>query len=69
MSPRAAIAIERGARALAWLDGRDFVGPEDVQAIAPDAFRHRLLLAYGAQARGITAATCIAELLKRVPAP
>jgi MoxR-like ATPase len=69
VSPRAAIAMERGARALAWLAGRDFVSPEDVQTIAPDAFRHRLLLDYGAQARGITAQTCIDELLKRVPAP
>jgi MoxR-like ATPase len=69
VSPRAAISIERGARALAWLAGRDFVSPEDVQTIAPDAFRHRLLLDYGAQARGITAQTCIDELLKRVPAP
>jgi MoxR-like ATPase len=69
VSPRAAIAIERGARALAWLAGREFVSPEDVQTIAPDAFRHRLLLDYGAQARGITAQTCIDELLKRVPAP
>jgi MoxR-like ATPase len=69
VSPRAAIAMERGARALAWLDGRDFVTPEDVQSIAPDALRHRLLLDYGAQARGITAQTCIEELLRRVPAP
>ncbi len=69
VSPRAAIAIERGARALAWLDGRDYVGPEDVQAIAPDALRHRLLLDYGAQARGITAQTCVEELLGKVPAP
>jgi MoxR-like ATPase len=69
VSPRAAIAIERGARAHAWLHGRDFVSPEDVQTIAPDAFRHRLLLDYGAQARGITAQTCIDELLRRVPAP
>jgi len=69
VSPRAAIAIERGARAIAWLNGRDFVSPEDVQTIAPDAFRHRLLLDYGAQARGITAQTCIDELLRRVPAP
>jgi MoxR-like ATPase len=68
-SPRAAIAIERGARALAWLDGRDFVTPEDVQGIAPDALRHRLLLDYAAQARGITAQACIEELLGRVPAP
>jgi MoxR-like ATPase len=68
-SPRAAIAMERGARALAWMDGRDFVTPEDVQAIAPDVMRHRLLLDYGAQARGITADTCIDELLGKVPAP
>lgn len=68
-SPRAAIAIERGARALAWLDGRDFVSPEDVQAIAPDALRHRLLVDYTAQARGVTAQACVDELLRRVPAP
>ncbi|HTT02452.1 MAG TPA: MoxR family ATPase [Steroidobacteraceae bacterium] len=68
-SPRAAIAIERGARALAWLDGRDFVSPEDVQAIAPDALRHRVLLEYGAQARGIDAQACVEELLAKVPAP
>jgi MoxR-like ATPase len=68
-SPRAAIAMERGARALAWLDGRDFVSPEDVQGIAPDVMRHRLLLDYGAQARGVTADACIEELLGKVPAP
>jgi MoxR-like ATPase len=68
-SPRAAIAIERGARALAWLDGRDFVSPEDVQAITPDALRHRLLLDYAAQARGVSADSCIEELLSKVPAP
>jgi MoxR-like ATPase len=68
-SPRAAIAIERGARALAWLDGRDYVSPEDVQAIVPDALRHRLLVDYTAQARGITAQTCVDELLVQVPAP
>lgn len=69
VSPRAAIAMERGARALAWLDNRDFVTPEDVQNIAADALRHRLLLDYGAQARGITAQACVEELLRRVPAP
>ncbi len=68
-SPRAAIAMERGARALAWLDGRDFVSPEDVQAIAPDALRHRLLLDYTAQARGVTQQQCVDELLSQVPAP
>jgi MoxR-like ATPase len=69
VSPRAAIAMERGARALAWLDGRAYVSPEDVQAIAPDVLRHRLLLDFGAQAQGITPQACIEELLARVPAP
>ncbi len=68
-SPRAAIAIERGARARAGLDGRDYVSPEAVQAIAPNARRHRLLLDYTAQARGITAQDCVNELLRQVPAP
>jgi MoxR-like ATPase len=68
-SPRAAIAIERGARANAWLRGRDYVTPEDVQTVAPDALRHRLLLDYAAQARGITAQACVDELLAQVPAP
>jgi len=68
-SPRAAIAIERCARALAWLAGRDYVTPEDVQNIAPDALRHRLLLDYSAQARGVTAQACVEELLATVPAP
>jgi MoxR-like ATPases len=68
-SPRAAIAIERGARALAWLDGRDYVSPDDVQTIAPDALRHRLLLDYTAQARGVTAQDCLLELLRVVPVP
>ena len=68
-SPRAAIAIERGARALAWLDGRDYVSPEDVQAVAPNALRHRLLLDYTAEARGVSAADCVQELLHKVPAP
>ncbi len=68
-SPRAAIAIERGARARAWLAGRDYVSPDDVQAIAPDALRHRLLLDYTAQARGVSTQNCVDELLRLVPAP
>jgi len=68
-SPRGAISIERSARVLAWLDGRDFVTPEDIQMIAPDALRHRVLLDYAAEAEGITAQRCIEELLQRVPAP
>ncbi len=68
-SPRGAIAIERAARATAWLAGRDFVTPEDVQQVTPDALRHRVLLDYEAEADGITPQRCIDEILNRVPAP
>ena len=68
-SPRGAIALERGARGRAWLSGRDFVTPEDVQAIAPDALRHRILLDYEAEAEGISSQRFVEELLSRVPAP
>ena len=66
---RLAIAMERGARAVAWLEGRDYVSPDDVQGVAGDALRHRLLLDYSAQARGITSQACVDELLRKVPAP
>ena len=68
-SPRASIALERSARALAWLSGRDFVTPTDVQALAPDVLRHRLVLRYEAVARAENADTIIQRLLERVPAP
>ncbi len=68
-SPRGAIGLERGARAHAWLSGRDFVTPEDVQAIAADVLRHRILLNYEAEAEGISTQRFIEELLARVPAP
>lgn len=68
-SPRGAIAIERASRANAWLAGRDFVTPEDVQKVTPDALRHRVLLNYEATADGITSQQCIEEILSRVPAP
>lgn len=68
-SPRGALSIERAARATAWLNGRDFVTPEDVQQVASDALRHRILLSYEAAADGITPQHCIEEILQRVPAP
>lgn len=68
-SPRASIAFDRCARARAWLAGRDFVTPADVQAIAFEVLRHRLILSYEAEAEGVDADRIIAELLKRVPAP
>jgi len=68
-SPRGAIAVERAARATAWLAGRDFVTPEDVQQVVPDALRHRVLLDYEAAADGVTPERCIEVILNRVPAP
>ena len=68
-SPRGAIAIERAARATAWLADRDFITPEDIQNVAADALRHRILLNYEAEAEGITSQHCIEQMLTRVPAP
>jgi len=65
-SPRATIAIDRCARAHAWLHQRDFVSPDDVQAVAHDCLRHRLILSYEAEADGITTDRAIDELLLRV---
>ncbi len=67
-SPRATIAIDRCARAHAWLNKRDFVSPDDIQAIAHDCLRHRLILSYEAEADGVTTDKVIDELLLRVAA-
>lgn len=68
-SPRATIALERCARAHAWLNGRDFVTPEDVQAMLENVLRHRLILSYQAQAQGINANKVIASIVQLVPVP
>jgi len=68
-SPRGTIALDRCARAHAWLAGRDYVTPEDVHAIAADVLRHRVLLSYEAEAEGVDADKVIATLLERVPLP
>ena len=68
-SPRGSIALERCARARAWLDGRDFVTPEDIHAIAPDVLRHRVLPSYEATAEGWDGGRLVGELLQRVPLP
>ena len=68
-SPRATIALERCARAHAWLSGRDYVSPEDIHAVALDVLRHRVLLSFEAEAEGITPDRLVVELLARVPAP
>lgn len=68
-SPRGSIALERCARARAWLAGRDFVLPDDVQAVAPDVLRHRILPTYEATAEGWDGERLVAALLERVPLP
>ena len=68
-SPRASIALDRCARARAWLAERDFVGPEDIQDIAYDVLRHRLILSYEAEAEGITADDVINALISRIAVP
>ncbi len=68
-SPRATIALDRCARAEAWLAGRDYVLPEDVHAIVHEVLRHRVLLSYEAEAEGVHADQVIARLLDLVPLP
>ena len=68
-SPRATIAIDRCARAHAWLAGRDYVDPDDIQSIACDVLRHRIILSYEAEAEGVTPDTFIKELIARIAVP
>lgn len=66
-SPRGTIALDRLARAHAWLQGRDFVTPADLQAVAKDALRHRILLNFEAEADGMSRDRLLDLLLQRVP--
>ena len=68
-SPRATMAMDRCARAYAWLNNRDYVTPEDIQLIAPDVLRHRIILSFEAEAEGKTADSCIDAVLARVAVP
>ena len=65
-SPRGTLALDRCARAHAWLAGRDYVSPEDVRAVCHDVLRHRLILSYEAEAAGYNSDLIIDEILKRV---
>ena len=68
-SPRATIALDRAVRAKAWLQGRDFVTPDDIQEILPSVLRHRIGLSYIAEANGLDKDQLIAELIARVAVP
>ncbi len=68
-SPRGTIALDRCARAHAWLQERDYVTPEDIHAVIHDILRHRLLLSFAAEAEGITTDHVIDQLLQQVAIP
>ena len=69
VSPRGSISLERCARAHAWLEGRDFVSPDDVQNVAHDVLRHRLILSFEAEAAAVSADRVVDRLLESVPVP
>ena len=66
-SPRATLALDRCARANAWLRGSEFVTPDDVQAVAHDVLRHRIIVSFEAEANGISADQVISTLIAKVP--
>ncbi|MBR2299744.1 MAG: MoxR family ATPase [Alphaproteobacteria bacterium] len=68
-SPRATIALDKCAKVNAWLEGRDFVTPEDIHAVVYDVLRHRIILSFEALAEGLNADDVISRLLKVVPLP
>ncbi len=68
-SPRGTIALERCARAHAWLAGRDYVAPQDIHAVALDVLRHRVLLSFEAEADGASSDDVVNALLDRIPVP
>ena len=66
-SPRATIALDRCARANAWIAGRDYVSPDDVQVVAHDCLRHRLIVSFEAEAAGISSDLIIDRLIEHIP--
>lgn len=68
-SPRACMGIDRASRACAWLQGRDYVGPEDIQSVAGDVLRHRLVLSFEAEADGVGPDKIIEGVLDGIGVP
>ncbi len=68
-SPRGSIALALASRARAFLQGRAFVTPGDVKAVAPDVLRHRVVVSYEAQAERVTGEDIVRRVLEKVPAP
>jgi MoxR-like ATPase len=68
-SPRATISLTLGARAIAFLQGRGYVTPQDVKDVAYDVLRHRIIVSYEAEAENITSENIIAGILEGLPVP
>ena len=68
-SPRGGIGLDKCSRAYAWLQGRDFVSPDDVRTIIHSVLRHRLILSYEANAEGVSADHVIKEIVAQVATP
>ena len=69
LSPRGALALCRMSKAYAFVNGRDYVIPEDIAAVFPDVVGHRLMLQPKARLTGTTAADVTADLIQSVPMP
>ena len=68
-SPRGTINLTLASKALAYLDGRPYVTPQDIKDLVPDVLRHRVLITYEAEAEGITSEAILQRLLERIPVP
>ena len=68
-SPRASLALAHAAAAHAYLQGRDYVSPDDVRALAGDVLRHRIVLSLDARVRGLSRDALVSGLVEAVPAP
>jgi MoxR-like ATPase len=65
-SPRGTLALDKASRAHAWMNGHDYVTPDDVRAVVHDCLRHRILLSYEANADGLSADDVLNEVVKQV---
>ena len=68
-SPRGTIGLDRASRAHAWLSGKDYVSPDDVQKVLHDTLRHRIILSFTAEAQGLSSDDVISRLVELVPVP
>ena len=68
-SPRGTVALDRCSRSRAWLRGRGFATPEDVQAIVSDVLRHRVIPSFDAESEGVDAGRIVEALVSVVPIP